>query len=80
MALAEAQNRAGDTALADANFERAAALARVMGDAERLAAAALRAGPLSYLGIVRANEEQVQLLEEARAALPEARTRTSEPW
>ena len=71
IALAEAQNRAGDTALADANFERAAALARTMGDAERLAAAALRAGPLSYLGIVRANEEQVRLLEEALAALPE---------
>ena len=42
-----------------------------MGDAERLAAAALRAGPLSYLGIVRANEEQVRLLEEALAALPD---------
>jgi hypothetical protein len=57
IALAEAQNRAGDTALADDNFERAAALARTLGDAPRLAAAALRAGPLSYLGIVRANEE-----------------------
>ena len=71
IALAEAQNRAGDTALADANFARAAELARAMGDSGRLAAAALRAGPLSYLGIVRANEEQVQLLEEARAALPD---------
>ena len=70
IALSEAQNRAGDTTLANANFSRAAALARAMGDADRLAAAALRAGPLSYLGIVRANEEQVQLLEEARAALP----------
>ena len=29
-------------------------------------------GPLSYLGIVRVNEEQMQLLEEARAALPVA--------
>ena len=71
IALAEAQNRAGDTALANANFERAATLARSLRDAERLAAAALRAGPLSYLGIVRANEGQVQLLEEALAALPE---------
>jgi len=70
IALAEAQNRAGDTALADDNFGQAAALARSLGDAERLAAAALRAGPLSYLGIVRANEEQVGLLEEALAALP----------
>ena len=32
IALSEAQNRAGDTALANANFERAAALARAMGD------------------------------------------------
>jgi hypothetical protein len=32
---------------------------------------ALRAGPLSYLGIVRANEEQVRLLEEALAGLPD---------
>ena len=71
IALAEAQNRAGETEMANANFARAADLARGMGDAERLAAAALRAGPLSYLGIVRANEEQVQLLEEARAALAE---------
>jgi len=71
IALAEAQNRAGDTALANTNFERAAALARSIPDADRLAAAALRAGPLSYLGIVRANEEQIRLLEEALAALPE---------
>ncbi|MGD0747539.1 MAG: BTAD domain-containing putative transcriptional regulator [Acidimicrobiales bacterium] len=70
MALAEAQNRAGDTVRADENFERAASLARSMGDAERLASAALRAGPLSYLGIVGANENQVHLLEEAGAVLP----------
>jgi DNA-binding SARP family transcriptional activator len=69
VALAEAQNRAGDAVHADENFEKAASLARAMGDAERLAAAALRAGPLSYLGIVGANEQQVQLLEEASAAL-----------
>ena len=73
IALAEAQNRAGDTASANANFERAASLARSIRDAERLAAAALRAGPLSYLGIVRANEEQIRLLEEALAALPEGK-------
>jgi DNA-binding SARP family transcriptional activator len=71
IALAEAQNRAGDTELADENFERAAAVARTLGDGERLAAAALRAGPLSYLGIVRANGDQVRLLEEALAGLPE---------
>jgi hypothetical protein len=71
IALAEAQNRAGDSGQANANFERAAALARSLGDAERLATAALRAGPLSHLGIVRANEDQVLLLEEARSTLPE---------
>jgi hypothetical protein len=42
-----------------------------MGDAERLATAALRAGPLSHLGIVGANSEHVRLLEEARAMLPD---------
>ncbi len=71
IALAEAQNRAGDTARANANFERAAAMARASGDAKRLATAALRAGPLSYLGIVGANAEQVRLLEEARSMLPD---------
>jgi DNA-binding SARP family transcriptional activator/tetratricopeptide (TPR) repeat protein len=71
IALADAQNRAGDSGQANANFERAAALARTLGDAERLATAALRAGPGSYLGIVGANEDQVHLLEEARSALPE---------
>ena len=79
IALAEAQNRAGDTELANANFERAAALARSIGDPERLAAAALRAGPLSYLGIVGAHEEQMELLEEALAALPERRLAPARP-
>ena len=71
IALAEAQSRAGDAAQADANRERAASLARALGDPERLATAALRAGPLSDLGIGGADEHQVQLLEEARAKLPE---------
>ena len=71
IALAEAQNRAGDSVQAYANFERAATLARTLGDAERLATTALRAGPMSYLGIVGANEDQVHLLEEARSMLPE---------
>ncbi len=71
LALAEAQNRAGLAVDADASFEEAAALARSLGDAERLATAALRAGPLSYIGIVGANAEQIGLLEEARAVLPE---------
>jgi tetratricopeptide (TPR) repeat protein len=70
IALAEAQNRAGDTAQAKANFARAAVLARSIGDPERLATTALRAGPLSYLGIVSAHEEQMGLLEEALAVLP----------
>jgi DNA-binding SARP family transcriptional activator/tetratricopeptide (TPR) repeat protein len=71
IALAEAQNRAGDAVRANANFERAAALARTMGDAERLAAAALRAGPLSYLGIVDTSPDQMKMLEEALSALPD---------
>ena len=70
-ALAEAQTRAGETAQADVTSERAASLARTMGDPERLASAALRAGPLSDLGIGGPNEQQQQLLEEARAKLPE---------
>ncbi len=75
IALAEAQHRAGDTAQADANSERAASLARAMGDPERLATAALRAEPLSEIGIGGADENQVQLLEEARAKLPEEDSR-----
>jgi DNA-binding SARP family transcriptional activator/tetratricopeptide (TPR) repeat protein len=71
IALAEAQNRAGDTETADANFARAADLARSIGDPERLATAALRAGPLSGLGIVVTKAEQVRLLEEALELLPE---------
>ncbi len=71
LALAEAQNRAGDTTGADASFEQAAAIARELPDAGRLASAALRAGPLSYIGIVGANENQRRLLEEAHDALPD---------
>jgi DNA-binding SARP family transcriptional activator/tetratricopeptide (TPR) repeat protein len=70
IALAEAQNRAGDEAQANANFARAASLARSIGDPERLAVTALRAGPVSYLGVVNAHDEQIELLEEALAALP----------
>ena len=42
-----------------------------MGDAQRLATAALRAGPLSDLGTGAANQKRIHLLEEARAALPQ---------
>ncbi len=71
LALAEAQNKAGDKDQADRNFERAAAIARNIRDAARLASAAFRAGPMSYIGIVGANADQVRLLEEARGALSE---------
>jgi predicted ATPase len=47
LALAEALNKAGDSAEADRTYEKAAAVARSMDDSERLATAALRAGPLS---------------------------------
>ncbi len=71
IALAEAQTRAGESAQADVTSERAASLARDLGDAERLATAALRSGPLSEVGVGGPNEQQQQLLEEARAKLPE---------
>jgi DNA-binding SARP family transcriptional activator/tetratricopeptide (TPR) repeat protein len=72
LALAEALNKAGDATEADRTYEKAAAVARSMEDSERLALAALRAGPLSYTGIVGANADQVRLLEEARSKLSEA--------
>jgi hypothetical protein len=75
LALAEAQNKMGDKANADGNFEKAAAVARTMGDPKRLAMAAMRAGPLSYMGIVGANADQVHMLEEARSALDEEDSR-----
>ena len=71
IALAEAHTRAGESAQADVTSERAASLARALGDPERLATAALRSGPLSELGVGGPNEQQQQLLEEARAKLPE---------
>ncbi len=71
LALAEALNKAGDAVEADRTYEKAAAVARNINDNERLAIAALRAGPLSYMGIVGANADQVRLLEEARSKLSE---------
>jgi DNA-binding SARP family transcriptional activator/tetratricopeptide (TPR) repeat protein len=71
IALAQAQIRAGDTETADANFERAATLARAIGDPERLASAALQPGPLSGIGNVITNVDQIRLLEEALEFLPE---------
>jgi len=75
LALAEAQNKMGDKQSADRHFEEAAAVARAMHDPERLAMAAMRAGPLSYMGIVGANGDQVRLLEEARRSLSEEDSR-----
>ncbi|HEY3588017.1 MAG TPA: hypothetical protein VGK85_12730, partial [Myxococcaceae bacterium] len=70
IALAEAQVRAGEVAQAEANSERAVSLARAIGDPERLATAALGGSPLSDR-IGGPSENQVQLLEEARAKLPD---------
>ena len=57
LALAEAQNRSGDDACRRTpTSSRRLSLARGLGDPERLATAAVRAGPLSYLGIVEASE------------------------
>jgi DNA-binding SARP family transcriptional activator len=69
LALAEAQKGAGDEDAADINYGKASALARSLNDAERLARAALRSGPLSYIGVPGAKPELAALLEEARAAL-----------
>jgi len=71
IAMGEALKRAGDLARADEHFATAASLARTMGDAERLATAALRVGPLSDLGIGGADQGRIALLEEARTALSE---------
>ncbi len=75
IALGEAQKRAGDIAHADETVATATALARAMGDPARLATAALRAGPLTDLGIGGAEEEQIKLLEEARETLTEEDSR-----
>ena len=70
--LAEAQSRAGDAGPAERNFDRATSLARAMGDGERLAASAVRRGPLSYLlGSRDPTPHEVGLLNEARDLLPE---------
>ncbi len=71
VALAEAQGKIGDVTRANGNLDAAVSLARALGDAERLATAALRAGPLSELGVGGADEAQIRLLEEARTMLPE---------
>ncbi|MGO9854071.1 MAG: ATP-binding protein [Acidimicrobiales bacterium] len=72
LALAEAQSRAGDPEPAERNFDRATSLARAMGDGERLAASAVRRGPLSYLlGSLGPTPDEVELLNEARDLLPE---------
>ena len=72
LALAEAQSRAGDAVPAETNFDRATSLARAMEDGERLAASAVRRGPLSYLlGSRGPTPDEVGLLNEARDLLPE---------
>jgi len=71
LALAEAENLAGDREAAERSLAHAAALARKMGDAERLATVALRACPPSYLGRVTPDARQAALLQEAISAMPE---------
>ena len=57
---------------AEENFDRATSLARAMGDGERLAASAVRRGPLSYLlGSLGPTPHEIELLNEARDRLPE---------
>ena len=75
LALAEAQNRAGERERAKERLVQAAEQARQAGDAERLATVALRAGPPGYLGRVTPDSEQAQLLGEALDALPDEDSR-----
>ncbi len=75
LALGQAQQNAGDMAAADENLARAATLARGLHDVERLATAALYAGPPSYLGLVRPTEEQVGTLRDAWEQLPKEDSR-----
>jgi len=70
MALGEAHRRSGDQRAAREAFERAATLARILGDARMLAAAALGYGGL-YVEVGAVDERLQHLLEEALAALPE---------
>jgi len=74
ISLAEAERRAGETNDARASFREAAELAKKIGSGERLAVAALGYGAVGFgamwFGEGRSDEELVQLLEEARAALP----------
>ena len=70
IALGNAYRRAGDFSKFSATFQRAMALARVLGDAELLARAAVGLGrAVSETGIV--NRSLVSWLEEALAQLPE---------
>ena len=73
LALGDAQWRAGRSVEAGETFRSAALLAREMGDAHRLADAALRVGEVGYGGVFMQawsfDPLRVQLLEEALAAL-----------
>jgi hypothetical protein len=70
LGLAEARHRGGDVLGSHAASEEAAALARALGDAERLARAAVG----SFRGHVMAHpswhDPRIELLEQALAALP----------
>jgi DNA-binding SARP family transcriptional activator len=69
LVLGEALNRSGEGLAGGDAFDEAVAIARSLGDAERLARASLREGPLRYVGRVAPSPEEVQLVREARTAL-----------
>ncbi|MBW3653897.1 MAG: hypothetical protein KY433_09960, partial [Actinobacteria bacterium] len=72
LALATAQSRAGDSRAARSTFLRAAALARSLGEPERLAKAALGYGAgMGGFEFGRVDDRLVALLTEAREALGE---------
>jgi len=70
LALGAARMAAGEVTAARVQYERAAALARQMGDGQRLARAAFGLGVEFTAGIV--DDLEIQLLEEALAVLGEA--------
>ncbi len=79
VALAEAQGKIGDVTCANGNLDAAVSLARALGDAERLATAALRAGLLSELG-VGGQTRRRSACSKRRAPCCPRTTPTSAPW
>ena len=72
LSLGEAESRAGETGRARDAFESAAAIAREMGDGERLALAALGFAGQAWQSFGEVDDRAVELLEDALARLDDA--------